>query len=180
MIRLDINISIKFISEYKIETKAAFKTYQDKEIFVSPWWTLWDIPGRYLPIGSENAGHVTRSSPPSLLLAVKPVRRVRTTTSGASWSISRALSAWRTAAMVQTCSAYGCKNRYHKDKDISFHKYVHLNYVCVLVSISCPDMMDKHCDVLVFSTKGVYQPAFTNLPCWTLIAHRQQYVSGRI
>ncbi|KAG7221230.1 hypothetical protein INR49_017447 [Caranx melampygus] len=24
--------------------------------------------------------------------------------------------------MVQTCSAYGCKNRYHKDKDISFHK----------------------------------------------------------
>uniref|UniRef100_A0A8C2WQG4 THAP domain-containing protein 1 n=1 Tax=Cyclopterus lumpus TaxID=8103 RepID=A0A8C2WQG4_CYCLU len=25
--------------------------------------------------------------------------------------------------MVQTCSAYGCKNRYHKDKDISFHKF---------------------------------------------------------
>ncbi|XP_061658081.1 THAP domain-containing protein 1 [Syngnathoides biaculeatus] len=25
--------------------------------------------------------------------------------------------------MVQTCSAYGCKNRYHKDKEISFHKF---------------------------------------------------------
>ncbi|KAK3509254.1 hypothetical protein QTP70_027046 [Hemibagrus guttatus] len=25
--------------------------------------------------------------------------------------------------MVQSCSAYGCKNRYHKDKDISFHKF---------------------------------------------------------
>ncbi|XP_070706212.1 THAP domain-containing protein 1 [Pempheris klunzingeri] len=25
--------------------------------------------------------------------------------------------------MVQTCSAYGCKNRYHKDRDISFHKF---------------------------------------------------------
>uniref|UniRef100_UPI0037E8A16F THAP domain-containing protein 1 n=1 Tax=Semicossyphus pulcher TaxID=241346 RepID=UPI0037E8A16F len=25
--------------------------------------------------------------------------------------------------MVQTCSAYGCKNRYNKDKDISFHKF---------------------------------------------------------
>ncbi|XP_060931362.1 THAP domain-containing protein 1 [Limanda limanda] len=25
--------------------------------------------------------------------------------------------------MVQTCSAYGCKNRYHKDKDVSFHKF---------------------------------------------------------
>ncbi|KAM3600440.1 uncharacterized protein V6R79_023576 [Siganus canaliculatus] len=25
--------------------------------------------------------------------------------------------------MVQTCSAYGCKNRYHKEKDISFHKF---------------------------------------------------------
>ncbi|KAM9841537.1 THAP domain-containing protein 1 [Aulostomus maculatus] len=25
--------------------------------------------------------------------------------------------------MVQTCSAYGCKNRYHKDKHISFHKF---------------------------------------------------------
>lgn len=34
----------------------------------------------------------------------------------------------RTAAMVQTCSAYGCKNRYDKDRDISFHKYVHFNY----------------------------------------------------
>ncbi|XP_074473971.1 THAP domain-containing protein 1 [Sebastes fasciatus] len=29
----------------------------------------------------------------------------------------------RSAVMVQTCSAYGCKNRYHKDKDISFHKF---------------------------------------------------------
>ncbi|KAG9354082.1 hypothetical protein JZ751_012206 [Albula glossodonta] len=25
--------------------------------------------------------------------------------------------------MVQSCSAYGCKNRYHKDKNISFHKF---------------------------------------------------------
>lgn len=25
--------------------------------------------------------------------------------------------------MVQTCSAYGCKNRYHKDRDVSFHKF---------------------------------------------------------
>ncbi|XP_060719289.1 THAP domain-containing protein 1 isoform X1 [Tachysurus vachellii] len=25
--------------------------------------------------------------------------------------------------MVQSCSAYGCKNRYHKDKDVSFHKF---------------------------------------------------------
>ncbi|XP_037547734.1 THAP domain-containing protein 1 [Nematolebias whitei] len=25
--------------------------------------------------------------------------------------------------MVQTCSAYGCKNRYHKDRNISFHKF---------------------------------------------------------
>ncbi|XP_042365514.1 THAP domain-containing protein 1 [Plectropomus leopardus] len=25
--------------------------------------------------------------------------------------------------MVQTCSAYGCKNRYHKDRAISFHKF---------------------------------------------------------
>ncbi|XP_029025762.1 THAP domain-containing protein 1 [Betta splendens] len=25
--------------------------------------------------------------------------------------------------MVQTCSAYGCKNRYHKNNDISFHKF---------------------------------------------------------
>lgn len=25
--------------------------------------------------------------------------------------------------MVQTCSAYGCKNRYNKDRDISFHKF---------------------------------------------------------
>lgn len=31
--------------------------------------------------------------------------------------------------MVQTCSAYGCKNRYDKDRDISFHKYVNYNYV---------------------------------------------------
>ncbi|XP_028827787.1 THAP domain-containing protein 1 [Denticeps clupeoides] len=27
------------------------------------------------------------------------------------------------ATMVQSCSAYGCKNRYHKDKNISFHKF---------------------------------------------------------
>ncbi|XP_007229747.3 THAP domain-containing protein 1 [Astyanax mexicanus] len=25
--------------------------------------------------------------------------------------------------MVQSCSAYGCKNRYHKDKNVSFHKF---------------------------------------------------------
>ncbi|XP_036383748.1 THAP domain-containing protein 1-like [Megalops cyprinoides] len=25
--------------------------------------------------------------------------------------------------MVQSCSAYGCRNRYHKDKNISFHKF---------------------------------------------------------
>nr|KAF6375567.1 THAP domain containing 1 [Pipistrellus kuhlii] len=25
--------------------------------------------------------------------------------------------------MVQSCSAYGCKNRYHKDKPVSFHKF---------------------------------------------------------
>ncbi|XP_075885312.1 THAP domain-containing protein 1 [Nelusetta ayraudi] len=25
--------------------------------------------------------------------------------------------------MVQTCSAYGCKNRYHKERDVSFHKF---------------------------------------------------------
>ncbi|XP_051956799.1 THAP domain-containing protein 1 [Xyrauchen texanus] len=25
--------------------------------------------------------------------------------------------------MVQSCSAYGCKNRYHKDQNISFHKF---------------------------------------------------------
>uniref|UniRef100_UPI003AAFDDAA THAP domain-containing protein 1 n=1 Tax=Centroberyx gerrardi TaxID=166262 RepID=UPI003AAFDDAA len=25
--------------------------------------------------------------------------------------------------MVQSCSAYGCKNRYHKDRNISFHKF---------------------------------------------------------
>ncbi|XP_009211259.1 THAP domain-containing protein 1 isoform X3 [Macaca nemestrina] len=24
--------------------------------------------------------------------------------------------------MVQSCSAYGCKNRYDKDKPVSFHK----------------------------------------------------------
>ncbi|XP_075993480.1 THAP domain-containing protein 1 isoform X2 [Genypterus blacodes] len=34
-----------------------------------------------------------------------------------------AVSVSRPAAMVQTCSAYGCKNRYHKDKDVSFHKF---------------------------------------------------------
>lgn len=33
------------------------------------------------------------------------------------------VSVVRAAAMVQTCSAYGCKNRYHKDKNISFHKF---------------------------------------------------------
>lgn len=65
--------------------------------------------------------------------------RVRTSISGASWSTSGIPCG--TAAMVQTCSAYGCKNRYHKDKDISFHKYVHSNYVCVLARICCPDMM---------------------------------------
>lgn len=26
--------------------------------------------------------------------------------------------------MVQSCSAYGCKNRYDKDKPVSFHKWV--------------------------------------------------------
>ncbi|KAK7895762.1 hypothetical protein WMY93_021087 [Mugilogobius chulae] len=35
--------------------------------------------------------------------------------------------------MVQTCSAYGCKNRYHKDKDISFHKF----------PLARPDICDK-------------------------------------
>nr|2JTG_A Chain A, THAP domain-containing protein 1 [Homo sapiens] len=25
--------------------------------------------------------------------------------------------------MVQSCSAYGCKNRYDKDKPVSFHKF---------------------------------------------------------
>lgn len=35
--------------------------------------------------------------------------------------------------MVQTCSAYGCKNRYHKDKDISFHKF----------PLARPDVCDK-------------------------------------
>ncbi|XP_061603725.1 THAP domain-containing protein 1 isoform X2 [Phyllopteryx taeniolatus] len=33
--------------------------------------------------------------------------------------------------MVQTCSAYGCKNRYHKDKEISFHKRCHM-FCCFL------------------------------------------------
>lgn len=28
--------------------------------------------------------------------------------------------------MVQSCSAYGCKNRYQKDKNISFHKWAEL------------------------------------------------------
>ncbi|XP_033845183.1 THAP domain-containing protein 1-like [Periophthalmus magnuspinnatus] len=35
--------------------------------------------------------------------------------------------------MVQTCSAYGCKNRYHKDKEISFHKF----------PLARPDICDK-------------------------------------
>uniref|UniRef100_A0A8C5DNH9 THAP domain-containing protein 1-like n=1 Tax=Gouania willdenowi TaxID=441366 RepID=A0A8C5DNH9_GOUWI len=35
--------------------------------------------------------------------------------------------------MVQTCSAYGCKNRYHKDKDVSFHKF----------PLARPDVCDK-------------------------------------
>ncbi|XP_020780191.1 THAP domain-containing protein 1 [Boleophthalmus pectinirostris] len=35
--------------------------------------------------------------------------------------------------MVQTCSAYGCKNRYHKDKEISFHKF----------PLARPDVCDK-------------------------------------
>lgn len=29
----------------------------------------------------------------------------------------------RTGRMVQSCSAYGCKNRYDKDKPVSFHKF---------------------------------------------------------
>ncbi|CAJ1071070.1 THAP domain-containing protein 1 [Xyrichtys novacula] len=34
--------------------------------------------------------------------------------------------------MVQTCSAYGCKNRYVKEKDISFHKFPMTRpHVCV-------------------------------------------------
>ncbi|XP_039615634.1 THAP domain-containing protein 1 [Polypterus senegalus] len=35
--------------------------------------------------------------------------------------------------MVQSCSAYGCKNRYHKDKNISFHKF----------PLARPDVCDK-------------------------------------
>lgn len=46
-------------------------------------------------------------------------------------SVCLSVNATRTAAMVQTCSAYGCKNRYHKDRDISFHKYV---LMCARVS----------------------------------------------
>lgn len=30
---------------------------------------------------------------------------------------------WRPGRMVQSCSAYGCKNRYDKDKPVSFHKF---------------------------------------------------------
>ncbi|KAL7837950.1 hypothetical protein AOLI_G00263540 [Acnodon oligacanthus] len=35
----------------------------------------------------------------------------------------RRRSSCAVGAMVQSCSAYGCKNRYHKDKDVSFHKF---------------------------------------------------------
>lgn len=71
--------------------------------------------------------------PPSLLLAVKPCKRSRRAPAerGGGVSVKFPVLASQVAAMVQTCSAYGCKNRYHKEKDISFHKYVIENYVCV-------------------------------------------------
>lgn len=43
--------------------------------------------------------------------------------------------------MVQTCSAYGCKNRYDKDRDISFHKYVNFN--CVIVIMAAPGLQQQ-------------------------------------
>lgn len=71
--------------------------------------------------------------PPSLLLAAKACKKSRRAPAerGGGVSVKFPVLASQVAAMVQTCSAYGCKNRYHKEKDISFHKYVIANYACV-------------------------------------------------
>lgn len=63
-----------------------------------------------------------------------------------------------TVAMVQTCSAYGCKNRYDKDRDISFHKYVNFNDGCT--SYRQRDMLALPCPALSSAMTGAACGAF--------------------